>query len=343
MTSPGSTTRSQPLTIEDELRKLQLKKSKIISKTTPTSSDNETLSVFSAASQMLVKPLKTDSSETDSVRSGIISDSFSVVSGRGRGFVIKQNKLESVGRSRCQRDTESLVRRESDNASQISIGRQSSCHSLPTRTRDSQTLSSMQRHKNPESDCERVSGISMRKRQGSSLSSSSGDGSVLSVSLRSPMNGMLGRLMNSLVTKSPVVTQPNVSDSELLKSVPTSLNKKPLHTDGSSGESIQKNIRNYTPAFLQKPNPSGNNRAFENVFPVRNIDNSTKVPNSVHSPIKEAGANVEFNSRKAPSLSSSLSPSSPSLPSSYVSGNVRQGSKTETKELNIYKDQVQDL
>ncbi|XP_078337026.1 uncharacterized protein LOC111136315 isoform X2 [Crassostrea virginica] len=343
MTSPGSTTRSQPLTIEDELRKLQLKKSKIISKTTPTSSDNETLSVFSAASQMLVKPPKTDSSETDSVRSGIISDSFSVVSGRGRGFVIKQNKLESVGRSTCQRDTESLVRRESDNASQISIGRQSSSHSMPTRTRDSQMLSSMQRHKNPESDCEHVSGISMRKRQGSSLSSSSGDGSVLSASLRSPMNGMLGRLMNSLVTKSPVVTQPSVSDSELLKSVPTSFNKKPLHTDGSSGESIQKNIRNYTPAFLQKPNPSRNNRAFENVFPVRNIDNSAKVPNSVHSPIKEAGANVELISRSAPSLSSSMSPSSPSLPSSYVSGNVGQVSKTETKGLNIYKDQVQEL
>lgn len=342
MTSPGSITRSQPLTIEDELRKLQLKKSKIKSKTTPTSSDNETLSVFSA-SQILVKPPKTDSSETDSVRSGVISDSFSVVSGRGRGFVLGQNKHKSVGRSTCQRDTQSLVRRESDNASQISIGRQSSSHSMLTRTRDSPILSSMQRHKNPEPDCEHVSEISIRKRQGSSLSSSSGDGSVLSASLRSPMNGMLGRLMNSLVTKSPVVTQPSVSDSELLKSVPTSFIKKPLHTDGSSGESIQKNIRNYTPAFLQKPNPSGDNRTFENVFPVRNIDNSTKVPNSVHSPIKEAGANVEFNSRAAPSFSSSLSPSSPSLPSSYISGNVRQGSKTETKELNIYKDQVQDL
>uniref|UniRef100_A0A8W8K9B9 RNA helicase n=1 Tax=Magallana gigas TaxID=29159 RepID=A0A8W8K9B9_MAGGI len=334
--SPGNSTRSQPLTIEEELRNLQLKKSKVKSRNTPTSSDNETMSLLSqSVSQRAAR--RTDS-ETDSVRSGVFSDVRSVVSGRGRGLPPGHNLQIGRNKTETLRGPELFVHRSSDTSSLSSSGRVGSTQVMQISKGDSPTLSLVHDHQKPETDSEQNLHTSMGKRQGSLLSLSSGDGSVLSASLRSPMNGMLGRLMNSLVTPSPSVSQPSVSDSELLNSQPPSANYRPHHTDGSSAESVQRNIRTYTPSSLQRQQPSVDEYLSANIPPgsTQNPD-SHKVPNMRSENSQVSGArslsSVEMSSRKVTSPPSSLSSSH---------GKIRQGLQPAKKAQNI-KDQMLDL
>lgn len=334
--SPGNSTRSQPLTIEEELRNLQLKKSKVKSRNTPTSSDNETMSLLSqSVSQRAAR--RTDS-ETDSVRSGVFSDVRSVVSGRGRGLPPGQNLQIGRNKTETLRGPEPFVHRSSDTSSLSSSGRVGSTQVMQTSKGDSSTLSLVHDHQKPETDSEQNLHTSMGKRQGSLLSLSSGDGSVLSASLRSPMNGMLGRLMNSLVTPPPSVSQPSVSDSELLNSQPPSANYRPHHTDGSSAESVQRNIRTYTPSSLQRQQPSVDEYLSANI-PSGSTQNpdSHKVPTMRSANSQVSGArslsSVEMSSRKVTSPPSSLSSSH---------GKIRQGLRPAKKAQNI-KDQMLDL
>lgn len=237
------------------------------------------------------------------------------------------------------RDPEAFVHRGSDTSSLSSSGRVRSTQSMQPNKGNSPTLSLVHGYQKPETDSEQNLPTSMGKRQGSLLSLSSGDGSVLSASLRSPMNGMLGRLMNSLVTPPPSVSQPSVSDSELLNSQPLSANYRSHHTDGSSAESVQRNIRTYTPSSLQRQQPSVDEYLSANIpsGSMQNRDNH-EVPNMRNENSQVIGArslsSVAMSSRKVTSPPSSLSSSS--------HGKIGQ-SLHPAKKVQSIKDQVLDL
>jgi hypothetical protein len=287
-------TRSQPLTIEEELKKLELKKSKLESKlklkTTPTSSDIETASVFSET-HTIKHSLKTDS-ETESTKSDPVSNNHRLKSGLGRGFSLGQTLREWKGKSKTEltKDTESSVKRDVNNSSKMVPGKSNSVNSYsgPADHQDSHMLSFVHRHQKPKSGGEDQPQMFTGKRQGSSHSVCSGD-SVLSTpsikSIGSPVNGMLGRLMNSLVVHpSPSslhpptsTSQPSVSDSELTKSFPvSSASLQSVHAEGYSSESVQKDIRTFTPSFLQKSQASVAKPSSVNTSPVAMQEKETQ-------------------------------------------------------------------
>lgn len=244
-------TRSQPLKMEEELKKLQLRKSKLEFKTTPTSSDIETASVFSETHMRKHSP-RTDS-EAESTKSDSVSNNHIPKAGLGRGFSLGQTLREWKGRSKTTKDTESFVKRDVNNSSKMATGKNNSAfsHSTPTDYQDSHMLSFVHRHQKPKSGSEEQLPMFTGKRQGSSGDSALSTPSNKSIG--SPMNGMLGKLMNSLIVHSPTSSHPSVSDSELLKSAPLSSASHPsVHTEGYSSESVQKNIRTFTPSSLQK-------------------------------------------------------------------------------------------
>ncbi|XP_061163126.1 putative ATP-dependent RNA helicase TDRD12 isoform X2 [Saccostrea echinata] len=326
VTPPDNKTRSQPLTIEGELNRLELKKSKLKSKTTPSSSD-----IDSVISGPQTTAQGTDS---ESSKSGSVLESRR--SGLGRGFSLGQTLREWKGKSKTEnsKDTESLVRKDSNSSGKTTTGRNngSSSQSLPADPEDSHMLSFVHRHQKPRSTTEQKFKMSIGRKQGSSQSLSSGEGSVMSApsikSLHTPMNGMLGRLMSSLIAAQPSTTpQPSVSDSELLKSNPSNAIHRSVHTEGSSSESVQKNIRTFTPSSLQKLQQSVEEPPFVNTSSVSmDCNKNFQVPKRID------GENLNIGSSSSGEVVNSLS-------ETLSNENVRQPESTVT---NI-RDQIKDL
>ncbi|XP_062611954.1 uncharacterized protein LOC134273751 isoform X2 [Saccostrea cucullata] len=336
ITPPNNTNRSQPLTIEAELNRLQLKKSKVKSKMTPTSSDSEAASVISEP-QTTSPAHRTDS---ESSKSG--STLENPRPGLGRGFSLGQTLREWKGKSKTEssKDTESSVRKDSNSSGKMSAGRNSggSSNSVSTEPQDSHMLSFVHRHQKPRSTTEQKFKMAIGRKQGSSQSLSSGEGSVMSApsikSLHTPMNGMLGRLMSSLIAqpstnpRPSANPQPSVSDSELLKSTPSNDVHRSVHTEGSSSESVQKNLRTFTPSSLQKLQQSAEEPPFVNTSSdSMNCNKNVTVPNRTDAENQNIG----------PSLSGEVVNS----PSEMSSGeNVRQAETSSTTNI---RDQIKDL